>query len=595
MKRKHISKKILLVIICLALFTTLLFVCQPDINHLISNKISKNSTASNIFERELFDKYTNELFAREVTSNTINLHYTLKNPKNYGIENYEISFGKLSEEDVENSASQLENMLSVLNSFHSDALTSRQRLTLSILKDYCTRELEVSDLTYYHEPLRPTTGITSELPVLLAEYSFSNQKDVTDYLTLLRCTEEYFNGIIDFEERKAKEGLFMSDQAANRILTSCQLFINEAENNYLISTFDTRIDKLTDLSENTRETYKSQNRTLVLEKVIPAYQSVIDRLSKIKGTGTNEQGLCYYPQGKRYYAYLVKSNTGSDHSIEELQKLTEDQRIFDIACIQQITSEDPSLIYAANKADISTKSPEEILNNLQKKMLADFPAATNTSFQINYVHESLQDALAPAFYLTAPLDDMDHNIIYINKKSGYKGIQLFTTLAHEGYPGHLYQTTGSNSAGLEPIRSLLNYPGYVEGWATYVEMISYNYLDLKAEISNILMHNQSALLSLYATVDMGIHYDGWSLEDVKNFFAEYNIKDQNIIQSIYELIVEEPAHYLKYYIGYLEFLQLKEEAKKIWGDKYTDLRFHKEIINAGPMPFYILKKYLLSN
>ena len=249
-------------------------------------------------------------------------------------------------------------------------------------------------------------------------------------------------------------------------------------------------------------------------------------------------------------------------------------------------------MFASQEADVTVESLESALNLLQEKMLSDYPAATNTSFEVNYVHESLQDALAPAFYLTAPLDDLNHNVIYINRKNGYEGVQLFTTLAHEGYPGHLYQTTGSNAAGLEPVRSLLSYPGFVEGWATYVEMISYKYMDLEAEISDILMYNQSALLSLYATVDMGIHYDGWSLEDVTKFFADYGVKDEDTIKSIYELIVQEPAHYLKYYIGYLEFLQLKEEMKVDWGKKYSDLEFHKKIVEAGPMPFYILREYL---
>ena len=593
MKPTKKVKSIIISILCLALSLTQFYGCQTPINTPAPSEESKSFESRENNESSKFDDYTRELFIQEVTSNTINLHYTLKDPEAYGIKDYKISLGNLSREDMENSVSQLENMKAVLDSFDSDALNDRQRLTLAILKDYCDGELGISDLTYYSEPLRPTTGVTSELPVLLAEYSFSNQKDVTDYLTLLGNIQEYFASILDFEKQKSKEGLFMSDTAVNTILESCRSFTVDPENNYLISTFNTRIDKLEDVPEEKKETYKTQNRNLILQKVVPAYQSMIDELSKLKGSGKNEKGLCHFPKGKEYYAYLVKSYTGSDRSIEDLQKLTETQRNSDIINIQQITAKNPSLLLTSQGADITVESPESALNLLQEKMLSDFPAATNTSFEVNYVHESLQDALAPAFYLTAPLDDLDHNVIYINKKSGYQGVQLFTTLAHEGYPGHLYQTTGSHAAGLEPVRSLLNYPGFVEGWATYVEMISYKYMDLEAEISNILMYNQSALLSLYATVDMGIHNDGWSLDDVKKFFEDYGIKDEETIQSIYELIVQEPAHYLKYYIGYLEFLELKKDMKEAWGNKYTDLEFHKRIVEAGPMPFYILREYLL--
>ena len=120
-------------------------------------------------------------------------------------------------------------------------------------------------------------------------------------------------------------------------------------------------------------------------------------------------------------------------------------------------------------------------------------------------------------------------------------------------------------------------------------------MDLDAEISDILMYNQSALLSLYATVDMGIHYDGWDLEDVTKFFESYGVRDETAIQNIYDLIIGEPAHYLKYYIGYLEFLELKKDMKTAWGENYTDLEFHKKIVEAGPMPFYILREYLMTN
>lgn len=595
MKPTRKLKSTLISILCLALSLTHFYGCQAPINNSSSSAEQKNYSSVESNEGSRFDDYTRELFIQEVTSNTINLHYTLKDPEAYGIKDYEISLGNLSHENIENSVSQLENMKSVLDSFDFDALNDRQRLTLTILKDFCDGELGISDLTYYSEPLRPTTGVTSELPVLLAEYSFSSQKDVTDYLTLLGFIQDYFNSILDFEKQKSKEGLFMSDTAVNTILESCRSFTIDPENNYLISTFNTRIDEMQDVPKEKKETYKAQNRNLVLQKVIPSYQNMIDELSKLKGTGKNEKGLCHLPRGKDYYAYLVKSYTGSDRSVEELQKLTETQRNSDIINVQQIAAKNPSLILSSQGADITVESPESALNFLQEKMLSDFPAATNTSFEINYVHESLEDALAPAFYLTAPLDDLNHNVIYINKKSDYQGVQLFTTLAHEGYPGHLYQTTGSQAAGLEPVRSLLNYPGFVEGWATYVEMISYKYMDLKAEISNILMYNQSALLSLYATVDMGIHNDGWSLDDVKKFFEDYGIKDEETIQSIYDLIVQEPAHYLKYYIGYLEFLELKKDMKDAWGSKYTDLEFHKKIVEAGPMPFYILREYLLEN
>ena len=257
-----------------------------------------------------------------------------------------------------------------------------------------------------------------------------------------------------------------------------------------------------------------------------------------------------------------------------------------MAALHGLLANSPNLLKAGEQA-LAAEEPEAILEHLLDAMQKDFFPAANSSYEVNYIHESLEGTLAPAFYLTAPIDDISHNVIYLNKSSNYSGIQLFTTLAHEGFPGHLYQTTGTYQAGLAPVRALFSYPGYTEGWATYVEMLSYGYAGLDEAAAKMMMHNQSALLSLYASIDMGIHYDGWLLADVVSFLKGYGITDLDVVKNIYELIVEEPSHYLKYYIGYLEFLDLKDFAKSRFGTDYSNRAFHQAVIRIGPAPFSI--------
>ena len=241
-----------------------------------------------------------------------------------------------------------------------------------------------------------------------------------------------------------------------------------------------------------------------------AEKELANTLEELKATGTNNAGLCYYPQGKAYYEHLVRTSTGSGKSVKELQDMTEKKRRLDMDSLHTLLTANPDLLHAP-EPKLSFQKPEEMLNHLLKAMQEDFYPASNASYEVNYIPKSLEGTLAPAFYLTAPIDDISRNVIYLNKSSNYSGIQLFTTLAHEGFPGHLYQTTGSYQAGLTPVRALFNYPGYVEGWATYVEMLSYRYAGLPEAAADMLMYNQSALLSLYASIDMGIHYDGWSI------------------------------------------------------------------------------------
>src|SRR5699024_8380814 len=93
----------------------------------------------------------------------------------------------------------------------------------------------------------------------------------------------------------------------------------------------------------------------------------------------------------------------------------------------------------------------------------------------SYVHESMEDYLSPAFYLTPPLDTGSPNVIYINRSGRNPNLELFTTLAHEGFPGHLYQTVYFASCRPSDIRYLINCSGYVEGWATYIESYAFQY------------------------------------------------------------------------------------------------------------------------
>lgn len=582
MKISHTIKKTILCLLSLIILVTSVSSCG-------STKLLSSVTLSK--EQRDFEHFTNELFKQEMKHNTINLHYTLANPKEFGIQNYPISLGTMSADSFDSEMARLENISETLSTFTYDALNTGQQLTYDILKEHCQKELDAASLYDYQEPLRPTTGIHSELPVLLAEYAFYKPSDVTDYLVLLTCVEEYFLQIREFETQKAAVGLFMPDYAADTVIAACKEFAKNPKENYLIDTFNTRIDAMKEISDKKKSLYKKQNASLVENVVIPAYESLADTLEELKNTSENSAGLCNFPDGKIYYEYLVYSNTGSDKSVEELQKRTEAQRNKDMLSLHTLLVNNPKLLQS-KEPKITKEEPTDILKHLSDAMQKDFFSAANSSYDVNYVHKSLEDTLAPAFYLTAPIDDISHNVIYLNKSSQYSGLQLFTTLAHEGFPGHLYQTTGSYQAGLSPVRALFNYPGYVEGWATYVEMLSYQYAGLEADAANMHMLNQSALLSLYATVDMGIHYDGWKLAETTSFLNDYGIRDKNTIQRIYELIVEEPAHYLKYYIGYLEFLELREYAKEIFGKSYSNRAFHQAVIRIGPAPFPLLKKYL---
>ena len=241
-----------------------------------------------------FDAFLDDFFRAEVSSNTINLHFSLSHPENYGITETPITLGSLSEEALAASHASLENTLAALAKYDRDALPPSGQLTYDVLQDYLKTEPSASDLTLYDEPLRPTTGIQSQLPVLYEEYRFRQPADVEDYLALLALTGDYFDQIIRFEQQKAQAGLFMSDYACNTLISQCNAFTADPDQHYLIQTFDHKIDAMSELTENQKTLYKEKNAALVREHVLPAYTHLAAALTELLGSGKNDMGLCFF-------------------------------------------------------------------------------------------------------------------------------------------------------------------------------------------------------------------------------------------------------------------------------------------------------------
>ena len=548
-------------------------------------------------ENSEFESYTSSLFLREVSANTISLHYTLKDPGAFGISDIPVSLGYIGTDRAAVCAS-LENELSLLHSFRQNQLSRENQLTFEILEHSLNSSLKEAEYLLYEEPLAPLTGTQAQLPVILSEYRFYQLSDCEDYLELLTQVPEYFRSSLEFEQAKSKAGLFMSDSNADALVKECKTFIQMGSSNYLFSSFEERLKELT-LSEAEKKRCIDTNRLHIETCVFPAYQNLIDGLTRLRGTGKNNGGLCHLPDGKKYYELTVASQTGSSRTIPELRALTLSQMADDTAAIQKVLAEsykDSGKTDASSTEPrqniLSGTSPEEILNQLKTGLDGLFPASPDVDTRIKYVQESMEEYLSPAFYMIPAIDDMENNVIYINKGHMPDSLSLFTTLAHEGYPGHLYQTTYYSATSPDPVRNVLSFGGYTEGWATYSEMLSYYFTPLTREQALLTQRNASVILGLYALADIGIHYDGWSLLDTVAFFRDYGIRDTSTVEEIYSLIVTDPGNYLKYYIGYVEFLELKKDAIKKWGDKFSQERFHKAVLDVGPAPFDILRKYI---
>ena len=536
-----------------------------------------------------FDALIQQIFRDEVTSDSFTLNYTLKAKENYGITQEKPTLGEYSLKEMKNSLVISENRVATLETYDYEKLTKEQKLIYDTIYLLSKQNLEAADFLEYTECLGPTTGIQTQLPVYFAEYSLRSKNDVDTYLELLNLVPAYFKEILSFEQMKAKKGIFMSETTAQAIIDQCNDFVSKTEQNYLITIFAGKLLSVADMTDTEKSTYEQKNKELVLNAVIPAYKNLAEGLKELIGSSKNQKGLCYLEKGKEYYSYLVKAKTGSDRSIKEIEHIL-DNKIEELKKkIAKVISDTPDVYYQAQKAEYTYNTPQTAMEHLKKAIQIDFPALDESiGYELKYVDASLEESMSPAFYLTPAIDDYKNNVIYINRNKRYDLSKAFTTIGHEGYPGHLYQTCYFQSQNPSPLRSMINVAGYTEGWGTYAELYGYDLAGLKKDVAKLLKENTLITLCLYAKADIGIHYKGWDQKKLQRYLTDFGFSKSNMM-AIYQSLLAEPASYMPYTIGYLEIDDLLNDAKKQLGRKFVLKDFHKFFLSLGPVPFTVAK------
>ena len=585
MKKNH--RHTLFASICFILLSgTILFGC------------GQASTQTSLKQKK-FDRFLNSCFKEYAAENTVTLHFKLSNPSAYGIKTpVSPTYGDLSSDALKKNCSRSKELLQKLYTFPSSSLTKKQKLTWQIFQDYLNESIMNEKYILYSSPLG-TNGLQSEIPVTLSEYRLDNEKDIKDYLSLVNQVPELFTQILDFEQERRNAGLISPSFVISDTIDQIDQFLNASEeNNPLIQSFEDRLTEVESLSKDQKASYIANNRLLVTDKVLPAYKSLKTSLQAYtndsKNTSSKER-LCEYKNGQDYYKFLLMSNVGTDFSPEDCITILEAQLKNTVKDISSLTAKNKDLYTEYLSATPALSAPKEIMNTLKNDSLIDFPEIKNISCQLKNVPDALSGTSACAFYLVPPIDSTKDNIIYINK-SRVDSNELFSTLAHEGYPGHLYQTNYFLTTNPSPLRTFLHCAGYDEGWGTYAQLYSYNFIEFKnvdeqttKQLRQLYRDNDLLSLSLSSLCDLYVNYKNYDENALANYLQTYGI-DKDSAQNLYRYVIENPTTYLSYSIGYYELDQLKQTMSDSLGKAFKISYFHEAVLNVGSCNFSILRQ-----
>lgn len=585
MKKNH--RHTLFASICFILLSgTILFGC------------GQASTQTSLKQKK-FDRFLNSCFKEYAAENTVTLHFKLSNPSAHGIKvPVSPTYGDLSSNALKKNCSRSKELLQKLYTFPTSSLTKKQKLTWQIFQDYLNESIMNEKYILYSSPLG-TNGLQSEIPVTLSEYRLDNEKDIKDYLSLVNQVPELFTQILDFEQERRNAGLISPSFVISDTIDQIDQFLNASEeNNPLIQSFEDRLTEVESLSKDQKASYIANNRLLVTDKVLPAYKSLKTSLQAYtndsKNTSSKER-LCEYKNGQDYYKFLLMSNVGTDFSPEDCITILESQLKNTVKDISSLTTKNKDLYTEYLSATPALSAPKEIMNTLKNDSLIDFPEIKNISCQLKNVPDALSGTSACAFYLVPPIDSTKDNIIYINK-SRVDSNELFSTLAHEGYPGHLYQTNYFLTTNPSPLRTFLHCAGYDEGWGTYAQLYSYNFIEFKnvdeqttKQLRQLYRDNDLLSLSLSSLCDLYVNYKNYDENALANYLQTYGI-DKDSAQNLYRYVIENPTTYLSYSIGCYELDQLKQTMSDSLGKAFKISDFHESVLNVGSCNFSILRQ-----
>ena len=553
------------------------------VNGILGSFLMISSILTPIHAEESFSDFEDELFQEMMSEDYTTLHFSLRDYQKYGIEKPDVNIGDASWDDYEDSVEDCDEYLKKLQSFDYDSLSETEQKDYRTISFYLERNKELNSYPYFDWAFNSAEGVIDNLLTTFTEFVFYEKEDIDDYLATLASVPAYLDQCLENTKKQAAKGYFLTDAMLKATEDAIEKFVDKKDDNELIKIFDENIDAFDGLSTEEKEAYKKKNQEIVLNAYIPSYEKVAEELQKLKGSRKADYNVSSLDGGSEYYAALARYKTSIDADVET---------ILDI-CTQYIEkSVDELYDIMQNHSEVTEEtldfdSAEDVLSYLEGHLDA-FPVLDKVYYNVQYLDPSVANDSIVAYYLSPPVDDMRDNVIKINGDNVSDVLDLYTTLAHEGFPGHLYQTNYYIQQQPSLLRTQLTMMGYQEGWGMFAEGQALHVSGLSEYASEYQKINIELNYVLSAAVDLGVNGLGWSTKDVSKYLDRLDL-NSSIAKDLYDFATLQPGTILPYGVGVAMFELLENKAKNALGNDFDQKAFNEVLLNDGNRPFEVVE------
>ncbi len=522
-----------------------------------------------------------------------------------------------------------------LMSYNFERQSEANKLNTKILAFYLEGLIDGEPFFYHGYPVNQMAGVQNYLPSFMENsHKLRNKSDAEAYIARLSKFDTKFDQLIENLKIAESKGIIPPKFVINRVLDEMNGFIgaknagtdtvqdsnailSPVKSNILFTNFESKIDKLDNLSQEQKDSYKKQVEEEIATTVFGAYQNLIDYFEHLNEKATTDDGVWKLPNGDAYYRYQLKQNTTTELDPEEVHQIG-------LSEVARIKNEMQNILLAEGYTD-TTKTLGATIQELNKeerflfpdndegrqmvideynRILSEISAGLDDAFDIRpkagieVIREPVfrEEGQAKAHYIRPTMDGSRGGVFFVNlrKVSEHPTFGMKTLAYHEGIPGHHFQIAiQTELQGVPIFRTVIPFTAYGEGWALYAEQLAWELGFYKNDPFGNLGRLQAEMWrSVRLVVDTGIHYKKWTREEAIDYMVLNTGLTTTEVTTEIERYIVIPGQACAYKIGMMKILELREKAKRKLGNQFDLKEFHNAVLKNGAVPLDILDEII---
>jgi uncharacterized protein (DUF885 family) len=491
-----------------------------------------------------------------------------------------------------------QNFIAHLKVISTAGFSEQDAISHELLLRTLQQHIDDYDFKEYEMPVSQMDGPHVHLADLPLSVPFATLKQYEDYIARLHQIPRVFTQTEEVLRAGMKDHLMPVRFLLEKVPAQCEGIISADP--FLVPTRKYP----SGISADDQQRLTIEITQVVTSEVLPAYQAFGNFIAtQYAPHGRTALAVISLPGGQRRYLNDIRSRTTVSTltpdqiyqiGLREIDRIEADMLIIarhegfaDIAAYRASLKDNPK--YRPVSAEQILDDFRQYIAQMQPKLPELFGFVPDSPVTVEAIPD-FQAAMATHYQTGTPDGKRPGRVVVATSNFADRSLIVDEAIAyHEGIPGHhMQRSVAQLIAGLPNFRKHVGNSGYIEGWGLYAEQLGKEvgfYRDPGSDFGRL---SSELFRAVRLVVDTGIHWRGWSREQVVEFFRNSGAVDEPTIQSETDRYIAWPAQALSYKLGQLKFRELRDRAQRELGTRFDLRRFHDEMLNGGVLTLDML-------